>query len=58
MAAHTPCFRSRYTDPIILVIILAEWVFFVITPTTSEAKNIFGFSWTHYALLAINILYT
>ncbi|KAF9214504.1 calcium channel protein [Podila verticillata] len=49
---------SKYTDPIILVIILAEWVFFVITPTTSEAKNIFGSSWTHYVLLAINILYT
>lgn len=48
----------RYTDPIILVIILTEWVFFVITPTTYEAKNVFGSYWTHYGLLAINILYT
>ncbi|KAF9551224.1 calcium channel protein [Mortierella hygrophila] len=49
---------SKYTDPIILVIILTEWVFFVITPTTHDAKNIFGSYWTHYGLLAINILYT
>ncbi|KAF9327881.1 calcium channel protein [Podila minutissima] len=49
---------SKYTDPIILVIILAEWVFFVITPTTEEAKNVFGSYWTHYALLAVNIIYT
>ncbi|KAF9154776.1 calcium channel protein [Linnemannia schmuckeri] len=49
---------SKYTDPIILVIILTEWVFFVITPTTHDAKNIFGSYWTHYGLLTINILYT
>ncbi|KAG0019279.1 hypothetical protein BGZ81_009789 [Podila clonocystis] len=49
---------SKYTDPIILVIILAQWVFFVITPTTEKAKNDFGSYWTHYALLAINIIYT
>ncbi|KAG0044626.1 calcium channel protein [Gryganskiella cystojenkinii] len=51
-------FGRKYTDPIILVIILTQWVFFVITPTTKEAKNIFGSYWTHYGLLAINILYT
>ncbi|KAF9099060.1 calcium channel protein [Mortierella sp. AD031] len=49
---------SKYTDPIILVIILTEWVFFVITPTTHEAKNVFGSYWTHYGLLAINTFYT
>ncbi|KAG0272810.1 calcium channel protein [Linnemannia exigua] len=49
---------SKYTDPIILVIILTEWVFFVITPTTHAAKNVFGSYWTHYGLLAINTVYT
>ncbi|KAF9193354.1 calcium channel protein [Haplosporangium sp. Z 767] len=49
---------SKYTDPFILVVILTQWVFFVITPTTSEAKNVFGSHWTHYGLLAINVLYT
>ncbi|KAF9123242.1 calcium channel protein, partial [Mortierella sp. 14UC] len=49
---------SKYTDPIILVIILTEWVFFVITPTTHDAKNVFGSYWTHYGLLAVNTLYT
>ncbi|KAF9927349.1 calcium channel protein [Linnemannia zychae] len=49
---------SKYTDPIILVIILTEWVFFVITPTTHDAKNVFGSYWTHYGLFVINIIYT
>ncbi|KAG0376923.1 calcium channel protein [Mortierella sp. AD032] len=49
---------SKYTDPIILVIILTEWVFFVVTPTTHAAKNVFGSYWTHYGLLAVNALYT
>ncbi|KAF9913802.1 calcium channel protein, partial [Lobosporangium transversale] len=49
---------SKYTDPFILVVILAQWIFFVVTPTTFEAKNVFGTYWTHYGLLAVNILYT
>ncbi|KAF9357185.1 calcium channel protein [Mortierella sp. AD094] len=49
---------SKYTDPFILVIILMQWVFFVITPATPDIKNTFGSYWTHYGLLAINILYT
>ncbi|KAI1319626.1 calcium channel protein [Mortierella claussenii] len=49
---------SKYTDPFILVVILTQWVFFVITPTTYDTKNDFGSYWTHYGLLAINILYT
>ncbi|KAF9565316.1 calcium channel protein [Mortierella alpina] len=49
---------SKYTDPFILVVILTQWVFFVITPTTEDVKNSFGSYWTHYGLLAINILYT
>ncbi|KAF9585747.1 calcium channel protein [Lunasporangiospora selenospora] len=49
---------SKYTDPLILLVILTQWVFFVITPTTKEAKNDFGSYWTHYGLLAINIIFT
>lgn len=47
---------SKFTDPFILVVILAQWVFFVITPTTKAAKNDFGAYWTHYGLLAVNII--
>ncbi|KAF9167992.1 calcium channel protein [Actinomortierella ambigua] len=49
---------SKYVDPLILVVILAQWVFLVITPTTPAAKNDFGTYWTQYALLAVNIFYT
>ncbi|KAI8600683.1 hypothetical protein EDD21DRAFT_376485 [Dissophora ornata] len=49
---------SKYTDPFILVVILTQWVFFVITPMTREIKNEFGTYWTQYGLLAVNILYT
>ncbi|KAG0004465.1 calcium channel protein [Entomortierella chlamydospora] len=49
---------SKYTDPFILVIILMQWVFFVITPATPDIKSTFGSYWTHYGLLVINILYT
>ncbi|KAG0369918.1 calcium channel protein [Gamsiella multidivaricata] len=49
---------SKYTDPFILVVILTQWVFFVITPMTPETKNVFGSYWTQYGLLAVNILYT
>ncbi|KAG0308192.1 calcium channel protein [Dissophora globulifera] len=49
---------SKYTDPFILVVILTQWVFFVITPTTPDIKNTFGTYWTQYGLLAVNILYT
>lgn len=46
----------RFTDPFILMVILAQWIFYVITPTTKEAKNDFGSCWTHYGLLAVNII--